>query len=149
MYGPFTARVTTYNCLIGVAKNIGGLGANDMTWVHNTGLSFLFLTQPDHIYFFVHFKLSKQIRWPSRPKWNDEDAEKAAASVAEHPVSDSLVFGEVWKNRIRGHLIALEEGVFDHWHFGRIALAGDSVHKVSQAFLDANLLCRLAHQDLL
>lgn len=71
------------------------------------------------------------MRWPTRPKYTDLDAEAAAALVADHPVSDSLVFGEIWKQRFRGHLIALEEGVFDHWTFGRIALAGDSAHKVS------------------
>lgn len=42
------------------------------------------------------------------------------------------VFGELWKNRIRAHLIGLQEGLFDHWSFGRIVLVGDSAHKVRQ-----------------
>lgn len=124
------AFVTTYQCLIGVSKTIPGLGNRDMTWVHNKHLSWLIMTQPDQTYFFVHWKLQKQIRWPTRAKWSDEEAEKAAASVADHPISESLVFGELWRNRIRGHLIGLEEGLFDHWYYGRIVLVGDSVHKV-------------------
>lgn len=150
------ALVTTYTALVGVAKAIPGLGIQDMTWVHNNKLSFLFNSQPDRIYFFVHFKLPQQRTWPHTPKFSEEDAARAAESVADHPVSDSLVnksvqfrlfsffvtdqmftkvFGEIWKNRIRGHLISLEEGVYDHWYFGRVALAGDSVHKVREGTL--------------
>ncbi|OCK84466.1 FAD binding domain-containing protein [Lepidopterella palustris CBS 459.81] len=134
-----TSLVTTYTALIGVSKTIPGLGIQDMTWVHNDKLSFLFNTQPDQTYFFVHFKLPQQRSWPHVPKFTQEDADKAAASVADHPVSDSLVFGEIWKNRIRGTLISLEEGVYDHWYFGRTALVGDSVHKVTPNYaLGAN-----------
>ena len=46
-------------------------------------------------------------------------------------MSDTLVFGEVWKRRIRASIVNLEEGVLDHWYHGRIVLAGDSAHKVS------------------
>ena len=44
-----------------------------------------------------------------------------------------MLFGELWKQRIRGQLVSLEEGIFDYWHFGRIALAGDSAHKVIES----------------
>lgn len=61
-----------------------------------------------------------------------EDADKAADSVASHPISDSLEFGELWRTRMRGQLVSIEEGVFKHWHFGRLVLAGDAAHKVNQ-----------------
>ena len=122
--------VTTYNCLIGIAPMQSGLGTRDMTCVCNDRYSFLFLTQPDTIFFIVHLKLQEPLRWPSRAKYTDEDADKVAAKLADHPVSESLVFGELWRSRTRGHLVSLEEGVLDHWFFGRTVLAGDSVHKV-------------------
>lgn len=106
------------------------LGERDMTCVHDHGFSFLFLSQPKQIYFFVFSKLPEPIRWPDRSRWTDEDAEKVAARVADHPVSESLRFGDLWRTRSRGQLVDLEEGVFEHWHFGRMALAGDAVHKV-------------------
>lgn len=87
----YTALVTTYNALVGVSKTIPGLGIRDMTWVHNDKMSFLFNTQPDQTYFFVHFKLPKQRTWPHTPKYTQEETERAAASVSDHPVSDSLV----------------------------------------------------------
>ena len=41
-----------------------------------------------------------------------------------------MVFGEIWAQRTRGSLISIEEGMLEHWHFGRIVLAGDAVHEV-------------------
>ncbi|KAI0456729.1 FAD binding domain-containing protein [Xylaria acuta] len=126
--------VVTYKSLVGVAWAIPGLGIRDMHWVCERGLSFLILTQPDKIYFFVNWKMPRKMRWPTKAKWSEAEAEAAAASIAEVPISDSAVFGELWKNKIRGHLIGLEEGIFDHWYNGRIALVGDSVHKVTPNF---------------
>lgn len=86
-----TALVTTYNSLVGVAKTVPGLGIRDMHWVCHRGLSFLILTQPDQTYFFVNWKMPQQMRWPTKAKWSKEEAERAAASVAELPISDSVV----------------------------------------------------------
>lgn len=85
------ALVTTYNCLTGVAKTIPGLGIRDMHWVCHRGLCFLLLTQPDKTYFFVCWKMPQAMRWPTKAKWSNEEAEKAAQSVADLPISDSLV----------------------------------------------------------
>lgn len=109
---------------------MSGIGMGDCQTVHNKGFSFLIITQPNRCFFFVFIKLPKVIRWPNRPKFTAEDAEREAAKLAELPVTESLLFGEIWKKRIRGQLIALEEVVFDHWHHGRTVLLGDSVHKV-------------------
>ncbi|KAF1978068.1 FAD binding domain-containing protein [Bimuria novae-zelandiae CBS 107.79] len=128
------SQIVTYKSLVGVSWAVPGLGIRDMHWVCERGLSFLILTQPDKIYFFVNWKLPRKMRWPSKAKWSNEEAEAAAQSVAEIPISDSAVFGELWKNKIRGHLIGLEEGMFEHWYNGRIALVGDSVHKVTPNF---------------
>ncbi|EFQ99799.1 FAD binding domain-containing protein [Nannizzia gypsea CBS 118893] len=134
-----TSLVTTYNSLVGVAKTIPGLGVRDMHWVCRRGLSFLILTQPDQTYFFVNWKMPQKMRWPTKAKWSAEETERAAASIVDIPISESAVFGELWKHKKRAHLIGLEEGTFDHWHFGRIALVGDSVHKVTPNFaLGAN-----------
>lgn len=106
------------------------MGDRTMTCVHNKGYSFLILTQPDKVFFFVFFRLSQAFTWPTRKRFTPADADSAAARVADHPVSESMVFGELWAQRTRGSLISLEEGILGHWHFGRIVLAGDAVHKV-------------------
>ncbi|KAK2598887.1 hypothetical protein QQS21_005629 [Conoideocrella luteorostrata] len=70
----------------------------------------------------------------STPEMGDRDmtdANDLAEQVADHPLSDSMVFGELWKRRSRGALIPLEQGVLENWHHGRMVLAGDAVHKVT------------------
>ncbi|KAL8826055.1 MAG: hypothetical protein Q9170_007553 [Blastenia crenularia] len=123
---------TGWSCIIGMGPTTPGMGDRTMTCVHDKGYSFLVLTQPDKVFFFVFFRLKEPFTWPNRERYTKEDAESAAAKVADHPVSDTLVFGELWKKRTRGSLISLEEGILQHWHFGRIVLAGDAAHKVSQ-----------------
>jgi 2-polyprenyl-6-methoxyphenol hydroxylase-like FAD-dependent oxidoreductase len=50
--------------------------------------------------------------------------------VADKPVTDQLLFFEIWRRRNRASVISLEEGVMEHWHHCRICLLGDAVHKV-------------------
>jgi len=121
---------TSWSCLIGMAQPAPGMGDRTMTCIHNKGYSFLILTQPDKVFFFVFWRLKNPFTWPTRRRYNDKDAEAAAASVADHPISDTMLFGELWQKRKRGTLISLEEGALEHWHFGRTVLAGDSAHKV-------------------
>ncbi|KAK3168681.1 hypothetical protein OEA41_005129 [Lepraria neglecta] len=110
-----------------------GLGKFDMHCVSNDKFSFLILCQPDTIFFVAHCKLpeDKQCRWPNRAHYTQEDMDALAFKLADYPVSESLLYGELWRNRTRAHLVSLEEDVLDHWFFGRTALAGDSVHKVT------------------
>ena len=124
--------VTTYNAIVAACPPIPGLGDHDMEVVSNDKFSFLLLCQPDWISFIVHCKLpeDQQCRWPNRKKYTEEEMEALAAKIASYPVNDSVVFGELWRNRTKAQLISLEEGVLDHWFFGRTVLAGDSIHKV-------------------
>lgn len=124
-----SAFQTQWKCLIGVtAPKPDAITESDMTVVHNSGYSFLLLAQPTATFFFVLFHLDKPIQ--GRVRYTNDEAEKLAATLADHPITETLKFGELWEERRRGALIPLEEGVLEHWHSGRIALAGDAVHKV-------------------
>lgn len=83
--------VTTFNSLVGVAKTVPGIGSQCMHWVCHRGVFFLILVQPDQTYFFVNWKMPQKMRWPSKAKWSNEEAERAAASVADLPISESTV----------------------------------------------------------
>lgn len=121
---------TRWKCLIGVGPGAPELGDSDMTVTHDERYSFLTLTQPEALFFFVFVRLDEPFSWPHRVRYTDADAEELAARLASHVVAPTIVFGEIWKRRHRGQLISIEEGVLEHWHHGRIVLAGDSVHKV-------------------
>ncbi|CAJ2505538.1 Uu.00g129320.m01.CDS01 [Anthostomella pinea] len=142
-----------WKCLIGVGPPAPSLGAADLTFVHENRFSFVLLAQPHCTFFFVLFLLDKPLRSTSRVRYTDQEAEALAASIADHPLTDSLKFSELWDNRTRGALISLEEGVLEHWHHGRIVLAGDAVHKATPnialggntAMEDIVVLCNQLH----
>ncbi|KAK8053173.1 FAD-dependent monooxygenase [Apiospora saccharicola] len=119
-------RITaTYTCLTGIAPyQPGGVGGQAMSSASFDGFSFLFLTQPDHVYFFVFIrnlpggdggngsKCKGASKYPNRLRFTDADADAVAARVLDCPVSETL-------------------GVLSHWFLGRTALCGDSAHKVT------------------
>ncbi|KAF7537958.1 hypothetical protein G7054_g3319 [Neopestalotiopsis clavispora] len=120
---------TDWKAVIGVAPQMPGLGVQDMTSVSDKGQTFIAFSQPDRIYFFFIFRVDEPYTYPARPNSKDADRDALVESVADHPISDTLLFGELWKKRFRGELIYLEDGVYEHWHSGRIVLTGDAVHK--------------------
>lgn len=122
---------TSYNCLLGMAPMQPGLGQEDMHCISFDKFSFLILTQPDAIFFIVHCKLpgDRTIAYPHRAHYTDADVEAKAAEIADCPISETLVFGDIWKNRTRGHLVSLEEGVLSRFFSGRMVLCGDAAHK--------------------
>lgn len=120
---------TSWTCLLGMGPGEPAL-RSELSCVHNDGYSFLIGTQPDRTFFFVFFRVNKPYSEYTRPRWSNEDAEKAALSVADHPISPNLVFGDIWRRRYRAQIVDIEEGVLSHWFFGRTVLVGDAAHKV-------------------
>lgn len=103
---------------------------SDLTATHYDGKSFLTIGGKQHTFWFVFFK-NDRVYWPAFPRWTQADAEKRAAEVMDCPVSETQVFGELFKTAHRYELVNVEEGLFKHMFFGRTVLAGDAVHKVS------------------
>ncbi|KAB8069926.1 hypothetical protein BDV29DRAFT_198326 [Aspergillus leporis] len=127
------SMVTTYNAIVAQCPPIPGLGLHDMHSISNDRFSFLLLCQPTFISYIAHCKLpeDQQCVWPNRAHFTDDDMEVLARKLADYPICESVVFGELWRTRTKAHLISLEEGVLDHWFFGRTAMAGDAIHKVT------------------
>ncbi|TAQ89191.1 hypothetical protein B7494_g2482 [Chlorociboria aeruginascens] len=124
------SECTTWTCLLGMGPPEPELPL-ELSGVHNDKTSFLIASRPDVTFYFTFFKVPKPYSQYTRPRWTEEDANKAAASVADRPISESLVFGDLWKKRFRGQIVDLEEGILEHWHFGRMVLVGDSAHKIT------------------
>ncbi|KAK1979459.1 hypothetical protein LZ30DRAFT_177205 [Colletotrichum cereale] len=122
---------THWKCLVGTGPPEPGLGERDMTSTSDRRMSFLALTQPDRAFWFVFCKLDEPVVWPQRVDYDERDAEELARALADHPVSESVTFGRLWRRRDRGVLIPIQEGVLEHWFSGRVALAGDAAHKMT------------------
>ncbi|KAF5570493.1 FAD binding domain-containing protein [Fusarium phyllophilum] len=127
------AMVTQYNAIVMASSPVPGIGAHDMEITSNDKYSFLLLCQPEWISIIVHSKLpeDQQCTWPTRRRYTEADMEALVGKISERPVTDTVVFGELWKRRLKAQMISLEEGVLEHWTSGRIVLAGDAVHKVT------------------
>lgn len=121
-----------YTCLIGMAPGIPGLDHSpDMHITYGSGHTLQIVTQPNSTFFLVYQKVAQPIRGSTRITYTQEDADREAAKFADSPVTENVLFGEIYKKRLRGQLANLEEVVFDHWHHGRLAILGDAAHKVS------------------
>ncbi|KAL6861996.1 FAD binding domain protein [Trichoderma novae-zelandiae] len=125
-----TSLKTSWKSLAMTTPPIPELGDSSLTVTHNSGITFLATSQPHAVYFFVIFALDKPFTWPRRERHTDEEAQQLADLIMDKPITEELLFGEVWRRRTRAAVISLEECVMDHWHHGRIALVGDAVHKV-------------------
>jgi 2-polyprenyl-6-methoxyphenol hydroxylase-like FAD-dependent oxidoreductase len=134
--------VTQYNAIVMASSPVPGIGAHDVEITSNDKYSFLLLCQPDWISIIVHSKLpeDQQCTWPTRRRYTKADMEALVSKLSERPVTDTVVFGELWKRRLKAQMISLEEGVLEHWTSGRIVLAGDAVHKVCVPMNDTLLI---------
>ncbi|EED19835.1 FAD-dependent monooxygenase, putative [Talaromyces stipitatus ATCC 10500] len=119
-----------YSLLIGFSETKAEMSQSDLTCTHYPGKSFLVIGGKKHTFWFVFFK-NERVHWPALPRWTKADAERRAAECMDCPISETQVFGELWKTAIRTELVNVEEGLFKHMFFGRVVLAGDAVHKMT------------------
>ncbi|KAL9095957.1 MAG: hypothetical protein Q9165_001955 [Trypethelium subeluteriae] len=111
-------------------KTRADMSQSELTATHHDGKSYLVIGGRDFTFWFVFFKIDR-VHWPAMRRWTQADAEKHAAGCMDDPISETQVFGELWKTAVRYELVNVEEGLFKHMFFGRVVLAGDAVHKMT------------------
>lgn len=83
----------------------------------------------------MFFGLLKTLERPTteRRSYNAEEMERIAAEFAEYFVSPTVKFKEVWAvtDKTTARLVNQEEGFTEKWYHERIALVGDSAHKMT------------------
>ncbi|CAL8575779.1 hypothetical protein XPA_001683 [Xanthoria parietina] len=124
------AITTQWKCLLGFGPGEPQM-KNELSVVYNKGYSFLLGTQPRRCFYFVFQRVKEPWTRYNRPRYTQEDAAKMAAEVADMPVSETMVFGELWRRRWRGAVVDIEEGVLSRWYYGRTVLVGDTAHKIT------------------
>lgn len=83
----------------------------------------------DEGWFLAYKRLPVPISQSTR--YTDEDAESFASSIMESQITPDKKFSDLWAVRKWFHLFNLEEGFVQSWHWDRIVLLGDSVHKMT------------------
>jgi hypothetical protein len=121
----------TYSCIYGISDPVQGLSQGENHMVYRPGSSFLVAAGKDDIvYWFFFQKLDKTYRGNEVPRFTQQDTDDTAGYFADAKITSSVTFGDIYERRQVAIKVPLEEGVFKHWHHGRIVLLGDAVHKV-------------------
>ncbi|KAH7129586.1 hypothetical protein B0J13DRAFT_509994 [Dactylonectria estremocensis] len=92
-------------------KNIQVFMLKDQGWIH------------------AYRRLPTPISKPTRQ--TEEDAVSFATSLMDFQITEDKKFSNLWPVRKWFRLLNLEEGSIHSWHWDRIVLLGDSVHKMT------------------
>jgi flavin-dependent dehydrogenase len=127
-----TALFAEYKCLFGISENPPGPVAGDADYGYDKDRSSLFYAGPNGAaYVFIFEKLDKIYRGDDIPHYSQDDAIKFAEKHSTYKIRSNLSLADYWKTTKNFSLVCLEEGSFKLWTWGRIALFGDSAHKMT------------------
>ncbi|KAJ5341828.1 FAD binding domain protein [Penicillium brevicompactum] len=129
-----TEMCADYKCLFGISNPMEGFEDGDVDTTIDKGRSLLAMTGKNgRVFWSFHEELDKRYYYGAAdyPKYSTADAEELALANASQHCNERLTLGDLWENRICSTLVPLEEGLFDKWSWGRIALLGDNTHKMT------------------
>ncbi|PYI01546.1 FAD/NAD(P)-binding domain-containing protein [Aspergillus sclerotiicarbonarius CBS 121057] len=146
---PFTAA---YRCMWCSFPRRSDIGISTET--QNTDKSIMYLSGRERGWIFLYERLPQPTT--ERTNYTAEDTEAMAARFAEYPITETLRVKDVYQERFTAGMANLEEGILQHWGWGRIALAGDACHKytpnaglgLNNGIQDVVVLCNGLHQAL-
>lgn len=128
--------------MFGISLPIPGLQSGEH--INRYGDKFCVITfhgKGNRVFWFIIQKLDRAYTYPNAPRYSLKDAATLCSKLQNVTILDDISVGDLWKTREVASMTALEEGLFETWHFNRIVLLGDSIHKVGSI--------PLVHSDLL
>jgi FAD dependent monooxygenase len=120
-----------YSCIFGISSPVKGLNLGEQVNAFSNYRTIIMIQgKYGRIYWLVIQKLQKKYIYPNSPRFTSSDAADAAERLRDVVIYQDITFGAIWDSRETASMTALEENVFQTWHYGRMVLIGDSVHKV-------------------
>lgn len=122
-------------CVFGISSPIPGLETGEH--INRYGDRFSVITfhgKDGRVFWFIIQKLDHIYVYPDVPRYSTEDAAHLCGKLACVSILRDICVGDLWENRLVASMTALEEGLFETWHFNRVVLLGDSVHKVTSLY---------------
>ena len=108
-------------------------GANYNALGH--GHSYLVVGGPEgRIYWFLFIKCDRTLHGLGKEiprEFSKEEENTLVEKFKDDLITNLVKFGDLYKNKIASVLTALPEFVQEKWHYDRIFILGDAVHKVS------------------
>lgn len=122
-----------YNCLFGISYGVPKLEPGDFVTCYNRGYCVATIVdEGGKVYWFAQERLPRLYRIHEIPRYTDDDARDFVARHSDIVIvkgPDGLTLGDLWEKTASFRLVAIEEGKFKLWHWGRIVCVGDSIHK--------------------
>ena len=131
-----------YSCIYGISKPVKHLRQGVFYRTYGEDLSFLTtLGKNMEVFWFVFQKLDRKYTVPNIPRFTKRDAEAQAQKLSSQPITDQVVFQDIWEQRESYLLAPLEEALYSDWTWERFACIGDSAHKVSHHYDEKSATC--------
>jgi 2-polyprenyl-6-methoxyphenol hydroxylase-like FAD-dependent oxidoreductase len=116
---------------VGVADPVPGMPTDKSHLCFNSGHSAIVISGiRGRIFWFKFEKLDKKYYVPDIPRFTKDDARRTIEKRLKVPITETVLFEEIWKRTTNFDMVSLEEGLFEHWHCGRMVIIGDAAHKV-------------------
>ncbi|KAL5334674.1 hypothetical protein BJX70DRAFT_377411 [Aspergillus crustosus] len=126
------AFTVEYVCVFGISEHLSTLQAGEHINSYSEGLSVItFHGKEGRVFWFLLAKLPQLSTYPNTPRFSASDAAAFCHRFAGFRVSEDICVSDLWKNKTSSSITALEEGILQTWHFDRIVLLGDSIHKMT------------------
>ncbi|PWY86589.1 FAD/NAD(P)-binding domain-containing protein [Aspergillus sclerotioniger CBS 115572] len=146
---PFTAEYKCMWCSFPRRTETG-----ESTETQNIDKSVMYLSGRERGWIFLYERLPQPTT--ERINYTPEDIEAMAARFAEYPITETLRVKDVYAERFTAGMANLEEGILEHWGWGRMALVGDACHKytpnaglgLNNGIQDVVVLCNGLHKAL-
>lgn len=123
-----------YKCLFGISTSIPGMetGQTDRTFAKDMS-TLSYVGKEGKVFWFVFAKMDQVYRYPSIPRFKQEDAEALIGTVGGLAIREngSVTVRDLYDARVTSQLVAIEESAYQHWSYGRVVCLGDSIHKMT------------------
>ncbi|KUL81853.1 hypothetical protein ZTR_09748 [Talaromyces verruculosus] len=121
-----------YACVFGISLPIAGLQSGEH--INRYGDKFCVITfhgKGDRVFWFIIQKLDRVYSYSNAPRYSPKDAAALCGKLRDVKILGDVSVGDLWKTRQVASMTALEEGIFETWHYNRIVLLGDSTRKMA------------------
>lgn len=126
------AFTVQYACIFGISTALPGLKIGEHINSYSNGLCVItFHGKDGRIFWFILVKLKQRFQYPHTPRFSPDDAATFCEKLSTVRVWGNICVADLWKNKELASMTAVEEGLLQTWHFDRVVLLGDSVHKVN------------------
>ncbi|OLN86642.1 FAD-dependent urate hydroxylase 3 [Colletotrichum chlorophyti] len=129
----------SYQCSFGIAQHVPGWNYSQLNVVPGDNLTLVATSGSEgRVYWFVFARLPKTVHGRHIPKYTREDEVAFAKKYANHRLTESITFGQIFSKRTSSTLTPLHEGVQATWSSNPIgAQGGNSVVEAGALFINA------------